>query len=306
MPAPDRPSAFTSDAARDKFLAVYDRALGELWPVPVDAEDVETRAGEVRVYRAGPVGDDPVVLLSGAGGNALAWYRYLEPLARTRPVLAVDPLGEAGRSVQTRPIATGAEVGGWLTDVLAALGAQRAHLVGSSFGGWTALEQQLDGGGRVGVLTLVDPAGFAPLTGRFYRWIIFGGMAGMLPRGMRHRAARRLVNGTLREDVLMKLALGGRNFRRRLPSPPGYTDEQLRAVPVPVQVLLGERSALHDSQAVAARLAEAVPAWRVEIVPDTGHALSIEAPELVIDRILDFRGLQQPDAAGPHRTVGHP
>jgi pimeloyl-ACP methyl ester carboxylesterase len=299
MPALDRPSAFTSDAARDKFFAAYDRVLGELWPVPVDGHDVETRAGSVRVYRAGPAQGGPVVLLSGAGGNALAWYRYMAPLAQAHPVLAVDPLGEAGRSVQTRPIASGAEVGGWLTDALAALGVERAHLVGSSFGGWTALEQQLGGGGRVSALTLVDPAGFAPLTGRFYRWIILGGMAGMLPRGLRHRAAGRLGNGTLREDALMKLVLAGRNFRRRLPTPPGYTDEQLRSVPVPVQVLLGEHSALHDAQAVAARLAEVVPAWRVEIVPGTGHALPIEAPELVIDRILTFADPQRPGAAEP-------
>lgn len=59
-----------------------------------------------------PAWEDPVVLVAGAGGNALAWYRYIEPLARTRPVLAVDPLGEAGRSVQTRTLATGAVVGG--------------------------------------------------------------------------------------------------------------------------------------------------------------------------------------------------
>lgn len=295
MPAPDRPSAFTSDGARTKFLTVYDRVLGQLWPVPLDAGDLETRAGSVRVYRAGPAEGDPVVLLSGAAGNALAWHRYVEPLARTRPVIAVDPLGEAGRSVQTRAISSGAEVGGWLTDVLTALGAQRAHLVGSSFGGWTALEQQLGGGGRVGALTLLDPAGFAPLTGRFYRWIILGGMAGLLPRALRHRAAGRLGNGTLREDALMKLAVAGRSFRRRLPGPPVYTDEQLRAVPVPVQVLLGGRSALHDPQAVAARLAEVVPAWRTEIVPGTGHALPLEAPALVLDRIAGFT---RPDQRG--------
>jgi pimeloyl-ACP methyl ester carboxylesterase len=290
MPAPDRPSAFTSDSARDRFYAAYDRVLRTLWPVPVDARDVETRMGTVRIYRAGPADGEPVVLLSGAGGNALAWYPYLVPLAQTRPVFAIDPLGEVGRSVQKTPIATGADVGAWLTDVLAALGADRAHLVGSSFGGWTALEQQLGGGGGVAALTLVDPAGFAPLSGRFYRWVILGGLAALLPRRLRHRAARRLVNGTLREDVLMKLGLAGRSFRRRLPAPPVYTDEQLRAVSVPVQVLLGARSTLHDSHAVAARLADVVPHWRVEIVADTGHALPLEAPELVIDRVLTFAG----------------
>ncbi|YCK38029.1 alpha/beta fold hydrolase [Actinomadura sp. ATCC 39365] len=161
MRIPDRPSAFTNDSARDKYYAVYDRLLGELWPVPVDAVDVQTRAGSVRVHRAGPTAGDPVVLVAGAGGNALAWYRYIEPLARTRPVLAVDPLGEPGRSVQRRTLATGAEVGGWLTDVLAAFGAERAHVAGFSAGGWTAVwaaaQQRPGEGGRVAALTLLDP-----------------------------------------------------------------------------------------------------------------------------------------------------
>ncbi|WP_219470969.1 hypothetical protein [Nonomuraea rhizosphaerae] len=59
MRVPDRPSAFTSDSARDKYYAVYDRVLGELWPVPVDVTDVETRAGTVRIHRAGSATGDP-------------------------------------------------------------------------------------------------------------------------------------------------------------------------------------------------------------------------------------------------------
>ena len=58
MRVPDRPSAFTSDSARDKYHAAYDRLLGELWPVPIDAFDVETRAGSVRIHRAGPATGD--------------------------------------------------------------------------------------------------------------------------------------------------------------------------------------------------------------------------------------------------------
>ncbi|MFF0309561.1 alpha/beta fold hydrolase [Streptosporangium sp. NPDC004379] len=302
MRMPDRPSAFTGDSARDRYYAAYDRVLGELWPVPVDVVDVETRAGSVRIHRAGPAEGDPVILLAGAGGNALAWHRYIEPLARVRPVLAVDPLGEPGRSVQTRPLATGAEVGGWLTEVLAAAGAERAHVVGSSYGGWTAVEQQLGGGGRVAALTLLDPAGFAPLTGRFYRWLIVGGMAALLPRALRRRVAGAVGNGTLREDALMRLMTAGRSFRRRLPVPPVYTDEQVRELSVPVQVLLGARSTLHDAQAVAARLAGIAPSWRVEIVPGTGHALPVEAPDLVTERILTFPGRARGEAATPdHR-----
>ncbi|WP_432934228.1 alpha/beta fold hydrolase [Microbispora sp. CA-135349] len=75
--------------------------------------------------------------------------------------------------------------------------------------------------------------------------------------------------------------------------------EQVRELPVPVQVLLGARSALLDAAAVAARLARIAPSWRVEIVPGTGHALPVEAPDLVVERILTFPGQARPGIATP-------
>ncbi|MEV4805903.1 alpha/beta fold hydrolase [Nonomuraea sp. NPDC049421] len=299
---PDQPSAFTSDRARDRYHAVYDRLLQELWPVPVDAFDIETRAGTVRVHRAGPPAGDPVVLLAGAGGNALAWHASIEPLARTRPVLAVDPLGEPGRSIQRRPLTSGADIGGWVADLLAAVGAERAHLAGFSAGGWAAMEHQRAGGGGVAALTLVDPGGLAPLSRRFVRWAAAGALASMLPGPLRRRSAGLVTNGVLRDDGLVALLRAGWSFRRRVPIPPGYRDEELRAVSVPVQVLLGARSALFDVGALAARLAEVVPSWRVEVVPGTGHSMSVEAPELVADRILSFPGTEQ--AGDAHAPTG--
>jgi len=285
---PGRISAFTSDAAREKFLRAYDRTLAQLWPVPVRSLEVPTTYGTVHAVRSGPDGEDPVVLLTGAGGNALSWYRYVEPLGRTRPVLVLDTLGDAGRSVQTAPIDGGPDAARWLDEVLAAVGARRAHLVGMSFGGWTALQHQLHAPGRVAAVTLLDPAGFGPMTGRFYRWVVLGGLAGLLPARLRRVAGRRLVNGTLAEAELMRMVRVSTSFRRRVPNPPELTDDDLRAVAAPVQLLLGERSALHESAVVARRVATLVPQWRVEVVPGTGHALSIEAPDLVVQRVLDF------------------
>src|SRR5689334_16845571 len=289
MTTPDRPSGFTGDRGRDRFLAAYDAAFRSLWPVPVSPDDVPTSLGTVRVYRAGPAGPDPVVLLSGAGGNALGWYRHVAALSADRPVLAVDPLGEAGRSVPSGVIPDGASVARWLDEVLAAVGAERAHLVGSSFGGWTALEHERHLPGRVSAVTLVDPAGLAELSGRFYRWLILGGLTALLPAPLRHRAAGALGNGTLQEDELMRLGLAARSFRRRLPSPPVWSDADLAAVTTPVQLLLGATSAMHDSDAVARRIAAVAPSWRVEVVPGTGHALPLEAADLVVARVLAFR-----------------
>jgi len=139
----------------------------------------------------------------------------------------------------------------------------------------------------------VDPAGLAEITGPFYRWVILGGLAVLLPARLRHRAAGVLGNGTLREDELMRLGLAARSFRRRLPTPPVWSDGELAAVTTPVQLLLGERSAMHDSGAAARRVATVAPSWRVEVVPGTGHALPLEAAELVVDRVLAFRSTRR-------------
>ncbi|GAA0826800.1 alpha/beta fold hydrolase [Streptosporangium amethystogenes subsp. fukuiense] len=54
---------------------------------------------------------------------------------------------------------------------------------------------------------------------------------------------------------------------------------------------------------MAARLAEVAPSWRVEIVPDTGHALPVEAPDLVTERILTFLGQAQAEIATPEHST---
>lgn len=79
MATADRPSGFASNRGREKFLAAYDAAFGRLWPVPTSAEDVPTSLGTVRVYRAGPSGPDPVVLLSGAGATPSGGTGTLPP-----------------------------------------------------------------------------------------------------------------------------------------------------------------------------------------------------------------------------------
>ena len=152
----------------------------------------------------------------------------------------------------------------WLDELLTALDVTSAHVVGCSYGGWLAL----------------DP--------RFYRWMITGALAGLAPRPLRPRLARLVANHTVLESGLMSLALPAAGYRRRLPPAALFTDADLHRLRTPAQFLLGARSALHDSRQVADRLAERAPATLAEIVPGAGHALPMDRPELVTDRILRF------------------
>ncbi len=67
-----------------------------------------------------------------------------------------------------------------------------------------------------------------------------------------------------------------------------FTDDELRALEAPTLVLLGERSVLLPARTASARVKELIPRVCAEIVPDVGHGVPLEAPELVNERILRF------------------
>jgi len=278
-------SDFTNDRARQRFHTAYGVALTRLWPEAPTPIPVPTRYGEAVAYRTGAAHGTPVVLLPGAGGSTLTWYQYVARLARRHPVIALDPVGEPGAARQTYPIAGAHDAAVFLADALAALEVEHAHLVGMSYGGWTALCHEVEFPGRAASLTLLDPAGFGA---RFWAWLIAGGLAGLTPGPIRRRLAGPVRNATLRDEELMPLLPLIMAFRRRLPVPQPLTDGELSAIATPTLVLLGERSALYHPTEVAAHLARVMPAARVEIVPGASHDLPAHSPELVADHIERF------------------
>jgi pimeloyl-ACP methyl ester carboxylesterase len=63
------------------------------------------------------------------------WRVNIPALLEHRTVIGIDLLGEAGMSVQDKPITGPDDEAHWLDDTLAGLGLDRAHLLGVSIGG---------------------------------------------------------------------------------------------------------------------------------------------------------------------------
>ncbi|MDF3294416.1 alpha/beta fold hydrolase, partial [Streptomyces silvisoli] len=166
---------FTSDAAWEKFLAAYDDAMG-LWPCPREELVVETSFATTHVHRCGPDNGEPIVLLHGSGGSSTMWFPNVAALSARHRVYAIDTPGDPGRSMQRQPIFEPEVSSVWLDEVLDALGVTQAHLIGSSYGGWLALNQTLHSPGRVATSTLLDPGGLEKVGVRFYTWMIINGL----------------------------------------------------------------------------------------------------------------------------------
>src|SRR5919202_3647744 len=124
--------------------------------VTVEKHDVEIDGMPIRYLAAGE--GPPVVLLHGAGDNALDWRWVLFTLAATHRVFAPDLPGSPDSA---RPAAdySPAFFERFVASFLDALGIRRATFVGNSLGGLVALRLALSEPARVKVLVLVDSAG---------------------------------------------------------------------------------------------------------------------------------------------------
>ena len=267
-PAPEgEPGSWVSDAAREKFMAAYNRVFA-LWPQPREEFDIETATATTRVhaYRPHPDGA-PVVLLTGAGGNAAFWFPHVAALAEDGPVYGIDMPGDANPSVPRALMTPPAPCAAWLDELLGKLSDRPAHLVGFSYGGWVAMNQALRAPGRVASITLLDPAGLTRPDARFYRWLTISGLATLTPMPLRRRLARWLDLPHMLEPELMTLMWAAiRGYRAEPKKPDILTDDELRAIDVPVLLVTGARSALLTPAQARAR-GSLMPHAEVAVVP---------------------------------------
>ncbi|MBF9067017.1 alpha/beta fold hydrolase [Streptacidiphilus fuscans] len=279
---------FTSESARTRFLAAYDDAMA-LWPCPRQELQIETTYATTHVHRCGPDDGEPIVLLHGAGGSSTMWFPNIAALSANHPVYAIDTPGDPGRSVQRSPIFAPEVSARWLDEVLDGLGLTRVHLVGSSYGGWLALNQTLHSPGRIAGSTLLDPGGLEKVGARFYAWMMVNLLAGLVPRRLFPGLSTKLSNPVLDHPELKRsIILGARTYRSGRPAPLPLTDDELGAIRIPTLLLIGDRSPLIHAVPTRDRVRRLMPYADVELVTDTRHGPSIERPEYVNDRILGF------------------
>jgi pimeloyl-ACP methyl ester carboxylesterase len=118
-------------------------------------EHLELAGGRVHLFRGGA--GEPLLFLHAAGG-AGAWLDFHALLAGSFDVIAPDHPGFGGSDEFGDVEAVDDLVFHYL-DVMDALGLERPHVVGASFGGWIAAELAVTAPHRIASLVLLSPAG---------------------------------------------------------------------------------------------------------------------------------------------------
>jgi pimeloyl-ACP methyl ester carboxylesterase len=246
---------------------------------------------------SGPV----VVLVHGFASEArFDWGNVIVPLAKRHRVIALDQIGFGASEKPLIDYSIQTYVD-FLGEFLRVLKVNQFTLVGESLGGWIsalytieALDPANQGAftlPRPGKLVLEDAAGMAPLGPAPIPVHVTATIAEAKGVAIVFHDKSRVTDEFVRESFAMKLKANDGSTQRLLFGNPKLSGEvvsgRLSGITIPTLVIWGgadEIVPLEQGRGYAAGIAGA----KLTIVPECGHAPSIEKPEEFLAAVLPF------------------
>jgi 3-oxoadipate enol-lactonase len=237
-----------------------------------------------------------IILSHGLCGSHAVWYQQVAYLSQHFRVLTWDQRG-FGRSTRSTGAIGPVPAVRDMVLVLDALEAERAHVIGQSMGGWSALGFAIDHPDRVISLVLTDStAGI--FTSRIRRTLIDYGKAiaagpppNELPLGFHPAIGTQLLG----EDLAQAFLCTQLGSLTDPPSPPeilpllmatDHTDGA-SSVAIPTLFIVGEHDPIFGPNLIESA-ANLIPTSTVKIVENTGHSPYFERPDRWNDIVTAF------------------
>ena len=255
---------------------------------------VEVNGLRIGYEQAG--GGPPLILVHGALSDSRVWEQQLEAFSAEFSVVAWDAPG-CGQSAEPPESFRLPEYADVLAGLIGALGLERAHVLGHSFGGALALELARRHPAHVRTLILVGGyagwAGSLPASEVRRRLAFALETADRLPHEFDPESMPGLFSDKLAPEAAAKLsrimsesrpiatramayALAEADLRKALP-----------AISVPTLLVHGDADE-RSSLTVAHGLRAGIPGSRLVVLPGLGHECYLEDPEHFNTEVRDF------------------
>jgi pimeloyl-ACP methyl ester carboxylesterase len=273
-----------------------------------DAWEIELHGHQV-VYRVAGEGS-PVVLIHGMVNASRHWAAVAERLAQRHLVIAPDLIGHGDSATPRGDYSLGAHAA-VIRDLLAALGIERATMVGHSLGGGIAMVYFWQFPERVERLALVSSGGLGDEVSPLLRSAALPGASALISLATHRRvtgaldragialrergswvggqlqavarALRPLESAGQREAFIQSLRAVIDRHGQRVSA----TDRLYLLRDMPTLVAWGERDrTIPLEHGIAAH--EAIPGSRFVTIPGAAHFPHLERPEELADALLDF------------------
>ena len=285
---PDNAPLYRSPEGYQQVVAQYDAAF-QAMGIPFENRYVETAQGPTHAVICGNEAGKPVVLWHGQNANAASWAHWIPSLARSFRIHAIDVIGGMGKSAPSRPSKKGMAYGEWAAEALAALGLDRATMIGASQGGWLIGKLASTAPDRVGCAVLMSSAGFLPVSLSSALRLVPKVLFKPTEQAAREMLAAVSAPGVPEDSFFLELfELMLRHFRSEALAPV-LSDRELQGLVAPTYLLMGQYESSFDPYKALARGLESLPNLiAAEVVPGVGHAMLHTEPDWVIGRVVRF------------------
>lgn len=243
------------------------------------------------------VGKGPVVLYLHSSEGANADLAVVQALSKSHRVV-MPSLPGFGLSETASWISSVDDLSYVCLDLLEALDLSDVTVVGSSLGGWLAVELATKASPRIGRLVLDNPLGLRFKTDPTERQ--FPDVFQDLPaQWAAYFSASDPMDGrdwpSVERDIALRAARNREMFTKLCWSP--YMNNpklkgRLHRVTVPVLVLWGDQDKL-ASREYAQAYADALPDARLQVIAGAGHFAFFDQGEAVASAATDFAGSKQ-------------
>lgn len=275
-------------------------------------QHAQIRNLEIAYLESGVGNDETMVLLHGLGSNAKAWLKNIDTWGERYHVIAIDLPGYGRSTKGDLPYSLSfyAQV---VVELLDGMGIDHAILAGHSMGGQIAIIAGLEYPDRVSDLVLFAPAGVESFEKGEGQWL-----RGALTPEFVHDTTIRNIAINLHANfhdtpesaefmITDRIQVRGasdfdeycyavsRNVGAMIDEP---TSRRLDEITQPVLVVFGENDALipnpylHGGRSASiGRIADTqIPDSTLLMVPDCGHFVQFERPDVVNQAVLEFLG----------------
>jgi len=244
----------------------------------------------------------PIVLLHGLGGSIYDWRHIIRPLGQTHRVIAIDLLGAGESDLPENADYSIAAQARRVRGLMELLGAERASVVGNSYGGGIALRLAQDWPDRVDRLVLINSICYpervpayvtlvkAPGAERVAETLPLGRMTRWVLRGC-YRTVERLSEEEL-ETYMAELRAPGRRaaivrvVRAVVPPETREFESRMKSIRAPSLLIWGKFDPTVPVE-LGRRLSKDLPNARL-VELDAGHVPNQECPAEVLQLIRDF------------------
>ncbi|WP_422425180.1 alpha/beta fold hydrolase [Bacillus sp. PSXD-155] len=275
------------------YLQSYEKSL-KLWPTSFSSYFVETSQGKTHIIESGNKLAQPLVLLHGAKMSSTMWYSNILKWSKHFRIMCIDILGDKNKSLPKKGFTDCLSYALWLKEVLHTLEINSTNIVGLSYGALHTVNFLTFFPEKVNKAVIMSPAAtyipFHPLfffyasgmmnsregVEKFLGWI-FENRYTVHPYIQEQLIAGMMWNNSVKNETLTEQGF-----------PYIFTNQELAEIQTPMLLMLGENEVMYNPIEAFKCAENSSPNLTVELVKDVGHLMSMENPQYVNDRILEY------------------